>query len=68
MRMVLCHAYSFYILYNRKNCLWQLLNVHVTKDTRQAEVHSADLLVSEASPFEGNISTEKLFFICIYIY
>jgi hypothetical protein len=57
--MVLRYAYSSYILNRRKNCLCQLLNVHVIKDTRQTAVHNAELLVTEYSPFEVNIYIEK---------
>jgi hypothetical protein len=40
--------------------LLQLLNVHRISDVRQTEIHTAELLVPEPSPFEGEIALVKL--------
>jgi hypothetical protein len=35
-----------------KNYFYQLLNVHRVSDVRQIEIHTAELLVPDPSPFE----------------
>jgi hypothetical protein len=36
------------------------LNVHRASDVRQIEIHTAELLVPDPSPFEVEIAIEKL--------
>jgi hypothetical protein len=36
-----------------------LLNVHGVNDVKQAEMHTAEPLVPEPSPYEAKIATEK---------
>jgi hypothetical protein len=43
-----------------KNCISQLLNVHRVSDIRQIEIHTAELLVPDPSPFEVEIAIEML--------
>jgi hypothetical protein len=43
-----------------KNYFSQLLNVYRTSDVRQIEIHTAEPLVSDRSPFEVEISIAKL--------
>jgi hypothetical protein len=35
-----------------KNCMFQLLNAHRFSDVRQIEIHTAEPLVPDPSPFE----------------
>ncbi|PNF15201.1 hypothetical protein B7P43_G14115 [Cryptotermes secundus] len=48
------------ILNRWKNYLSQLLNVHRISDVREIEIHIAEPLVSDPSPFEAETSTAKL--------
>jgi hypothetical protein len=48
------------ILNRCKNYLCQLLTVHGVNTVGQTEIHVAELLVSEASSFEGEIAIERL--------
>jgi hypothetical protein len=51
----------FYNILNRwKNYFSQLLNVHRVSDVRQIEIHTAEPLVPEPSPFEVEIASAKL--------
>jgi hypothetical protein len=43
-----------------KNCFSQLLNVHRVSDVRQTEIHTAEPLVPDPSPFEVEIAIAKL--------
>jgi len=43
-----------------KNYVCQLLNVHATNDVRQTEMHTAEPLIFEPSPFEVEIAIEEL--------
>jgi hypothetical protein len=43
-----------------RNYFSQILNVHVVSDVRQAEIHTAELLVSEPSALEVELAIEKL--------
>jgi hypothetical protein len=43
-----------------KNYFSQLLNVHRVSDVRQIEIHTAEPLVPEPSPFEVEIAIAKL--------
>jgi hypothetical protein len=52
-------ADSHYILNRRKNYS-QLLNVHGVSDVMQIKIHTAELLVPDASPFEVEIAISKL--------
>jgi hypothetical protein len=52
-------ADSYNILNRWKNCS-QLLNVHRVSDVRQIELHTAEPLVPEPSPFEVEIAIAKL--------
>jgi hypothetical protein len=56
MRMVICFADSHNILNRWKNYS-QLLNV---SDVRQIEIHTAEPLVPDPSPFEAEIAIAKL--------
>jgi hypothetical protein len=49
-----------HILNRRKNNFSQLLNVHRVSDIRQVEVHTAEPLVSDPTPFEVEIAVTKL--------
>jgi hypothetical protein len=53
-------ADSHNILNRWKNCFSQLLNVHRVSDVRQIEIHSAEPLVRDPSPFEVEIAIAKL--------
>ena len=53
-------ADSHSIMARWRNSFSQLLNVHVVKDVRQAEIHTVEPLVPEPSAFEVELSTEKL--------
>jgi hypothetical protein len=53
-------ADSHSILNRWKNYFCQLLNVHGVNNVRQAEVHTAELLVHEPSSFKVETSTRKL--------
>jgi len=48
------------ILARWRNHFSQLLIVHGVNDVRQAEIHTAEPLVHEASAFEAEIAIEKL--------
>jgi hypothetical protein len=48
------------ILNRWKNNYSQLLNVHRVSDVRQIEIHTAELLVPDHSPFEADIADAKL--------
>jgi hypothetical protein len=51
-----CHS-----IFNRwKNYFSQLLNVHRVIDVRQIEIHTAEPLVPDTSPFEVEIAITKL--------
>jgi hypothetical protein len=45
-------ADSYIILNSWKNYFSQLLNVHRASDVRQREIHTAEPLVPDPSPFE----------------
>jgi hypothetical protein len=47
---------SHNILNRWKNYFSQSLNVHRVSDVRRIEIHTAELLVLEASPFEVEIA------------
>jgi hypothetical protein len=51
---------SHNILNRWKNYFSQLLNVHMVSDVRQIEIHTAESLVPETSPFEVEIAITKL--------
>jgi hypothetical protein len=50
---------SYNILNRRKKYFSQLLNVHRVSDVRQIEVHAAEPLVCDPSPFEVEIAIAK---------
>jgi hypothetical protein len=45
---------------NRWKNYSQLMNVHRVSDVRQIEIHTAELLVRDPSPFEVEIAISKL--------
>jgi hypothetical protein len=49
-----------YILNRWKNYFSQLLNVHRVSDVRLIEIHTAEPLVPDPSPFEAEIAIAKL--------
>jgi hypothetical protein len=51
---------SHNILNRWKNYFAQLLNVHRASDVRQIEIHSAESLVPDPSPFDVEIAIAKL--------
>jgi hypothetical protein len=53
-------ADSHNILNKWKNYFSQLLNVHRVSDVRQIEIHTAEPLVPDPSPFEVEIAIENL--------
>jgi hypothetical protein len=53
-------ADSHNILNGWKNYFSQLLNVHRVSDVRQIEIHTAEPLVPDLSPFEVEIAIENL--------
>jgi hypothetical protein len=53
-------AHSHNILNRWRNYFSQPLNVHSVSDVRQIEIHTAERLVPDPSPFEVEISTAKL--------
>jgi hypothetical protein len=53
-------ADSHNILNRWKNYFSQLLNVHRASDVRQIEIHTAEPLVPDPSPFEVEIAIAKL--------
>ena len=53
-------AESHSIMTRWRNYFSQLLNVHVAKEVRQAEIHTAEPLVTEPSDFEVELAIEKL--------
>jgi hypothetical protein len=60
MRMVICFADSHIILSRWKNYFSQLLNVYRASDVRQIEIHTAEPLVHDPSPFKVEIAIVKL--------
>jgi hypothetical protein len=59
MRMVICFADSHYMLNRWKNCFFQILNVYGVSDVRQKQVHMAELLVPDLSPFGVEFAVAK---------
>jgi hypothetical protein len=59
MRTVICLQVPNNILNRWKNYFSQLLNVHTVRDVRQIEIHTAEPLVPEPSPFEVEIAISK---------
>jgi hypothetical protein len=53
-------ADSYSILARWRNHFSQLLNIHGNNDVRQAELHTAEPLVSEPSAFKVEFAIEKL--------
>jgi hypothetical protein len=53
-------ADSHNILNRWKNYFSQLLNAHSVSDVRQMEIHTAEPLVPELSPFKVEIATARL--------
>ena len=53
-------ADSHSIMTRWKNFFSELLNVHVAKDVKQAEIHTAEPPVPELSAFEFELAIEKL--------
>jgi hypothetical protein len=53
-------AVSHDILNRQKNYLSQLLDVHRISDIRHIEIHTAEPLVPDPSPFEVEIAIAKL--------
>jgi hypothetical protein len=53
-------ADSHIILNRWKKYFYQLLNVRRAGDVMQIEIHTAELLVPDPSPFEVEISVAKL--------
>jgi len=53
-------ADSHIILVRWRNYFSQLLNIHGVNDVRQAELHTAEPLVSEPSAFQVELAVEKL--------
>jgi hypothetical protein len=53
-------ADSYNISNRWKNYFSQLLNVHRASDVRQIEIHTAESLVPDPSPFEIEIATARL--------
>jgi hypothetical protein len=53
-------ADSYNILKRQKNCFSHVLNVHRAKDFMQMEIHTAEPLISEPSPFEAEIAIANL--------
>ena len=53
-------ADSHSIVARWRNYFSQLFNVHGVRNVRQAEIHTAEPLVLEQSPFEVEIAIEKL--------
>jgi len=53
-------ADSHSIMARWRNYFFQILNVHEVKDVRQAEIHTAEPLVSEPSALEVELAIEKL--------
>jgi hypothetical protein len=53
-------ADSHNILKRWKNYFSELLNIHRVSDVRQTEIHTAELLVPNSSPFEVEINIAKL--------
>jgi hypothetical protein len=48
------------ILNRLRNYFSQLLNVHSVSDVRQIEIHTAEPLVPDPSPFEAEIAVAEL--------
>jgi hypothetical protein len=44
------------ILNRWRNSFYQLLNVHSVSNVRQTEIHTAEPLVPDSSPFEAEIA------------
>jgi hypothetical protein len=55
---MLLHSHN--ILNRWKNYFSQLLNVHRVSDVGQIEIHTAEPLVPDPSPFEGEIAIPNL--------
>jgi hypothetical protein len=53
-------ADSHNILNRRKNCFSQLLNIHRISDVRQMDIHTAEPLVPDPSPFDLHIAIAEL--------
>jgi hypothetical protein len=53
-------ANSHNILNGWKNYFSQILNIHRVSDVRQVEIHTAEPLVPEPSPFEVEIAIAKV--------
>ena len=53
-------ADSHSIMARWRNYFSQILNVHGVSDVRQAEIHTAELLVPEPSALEVELTIEKL--------
>jgi hypothetical protein len=53
-------TYSHNVLNRWKNYFSQLLNVYRVSDVRQMEIHTAEPLVPDPSPFEVEIAVAKL--------
>jgi hypothetical protein len=51
---------SHNILYRWNNCFSKLLNVHRVSDVRQIEIHTAESLIPDPSPFAVKVSIAKL--------
>jgi hypothetical protein len=51
---------SHNILNSWKNYSSQLLNVRRVSDVRQVEIHTAELLVPDPSPFEAEIARKSI--------
>jgi hypothetical protein len=50
-----------HIVFNRrKNYVSPLLNVHMASDVRQIEIHTAEPILRDPSPFKVEIAIEKL--------
>jgi hypothetical protein len=60
MRLLICLQIPRNILNRWKNYFSQLLNVHRVSDIRQIEIHTAEPLVPDPSPFEVEIAIENL--------
>jgi hypothetical protein len=53
-------ADSHNILNRWKNCFSQLLNVYSVSEVKHIELHTAELLLPDPSPFEVEIAIAKL--------
>jgi len=57
---LICFAVFHSILARWRNHFFQLLNVHGVIDVRQAEIHTAEPLVTDPSAVEVDLAIEKL--------